>query len=305
MAEGVQTRTPTLLQASELAHTLVLRTAPNGIRYTSFGDTNLDDADLTRIVQAVPAAIAPALTDRVFYFVPLALAEAPAENHPEHADPLRPRASEPTLIASVFTSELSDEAICHRNVRVPATLLEPAHEGVFISARLLQDQFALAFEFFINVGHAFATAAGIPESFAALVWEQALADVRGETSQDAFEARTEALAGRTPTASPSRAFGERRNADSSRNPDSNRHPGKARTEPAFNEKARLEFVESAFADALAIYQLSLAVDFDYSELREREYPLLAPASLAQRLRLIAQLFPPNSGYEFSIRYRRR
>ena len=303
MAEGVQTRTPTLLHASELAQTLVLRTAPNGIRYTTFGDTHLDDADLARVVQAVPAAIAPALADRVFYFVPLALAETSAETHPEHLDPILPRVPEPTLIAPIFDSDLSDEAICHRNVRVPATLLEPAHEGVFISARLLQDQFALAFEFFINVGHAFASAAGIPDSFATLAWDQALADIRGETSQDAFESRTEALAGRTP--GPSRTFGEKRNAASSRNAESNRNQPVTRPEPAFNEKARLEFTESAFADALAIYQLSLAVDFDYSELREREYPLLAPAALAHRLRLIAQLFPPNPAYEFSIRYRRR
>ena len=74
---------------------------------------------------------------------------------------------------------------------------------------------------------------------------------------------------------------------------------------AHDEKAKLEFIESAYADALAIYQLSLAVDFDYSELREREYPLIAPAALAERLRLIAQLFPPNPGYDFDIRYRRR
>ena len=39
--------------------------------------------------------------------------------------------------------------------------------------------------------------------------------------------------------------------------------------------------------------------------REREYPLLAPAALAERLRLMAELFPPNEGYTFSIRYRRR
>ena len=44
---------------------------------------------------------------------------------------------------------------------------------------------------------------------------------------------------------------------------------------------------------------------DYAELREREYPLLAPAALAERLRLMAQMFPPNDGFEFSIRYRRR
>ena len=46
-----------------------------------------------------------------------------------------------------------------------------------------------------------------------------------------------------------------------------------------DEKARNNFLEAAFSDAVAIYQLSLAVDFDYSELREREYPLLAPQAL--------------------------
>jgi len=51
--------------------------------------------------------------------------------------------------------------------------------------------------------------------------------------------------------------------------------------------------------------LSLALDFDYSELREREYPLLAPAALSARLRTVAELFPPNPGYEFAVRYRRR
>ena len=65
------------------------------------------------------------------------------------------------------------------------------------------------------------------------------------------------------------------------------------------------FVESAFSAALAIYLLSLALDVDYSELRERDYPLLAPGSLAERLRLVAELFPPNVGYEFAVRYRRR
>ena len=77
------------------------------------------------------------------------------------------------------------------------------------------------------------------------------------------------------------------------------------TAPAPTKKPNPSSSTSAFSDALAIYLLSLAVDFDYSELREREYPLLAPAALAERLRLVAHLFPPNPGYEFSIRYRRR
>ena len=72
-----------------------------------------------------------------------------------------------------------------------------------------------------------------------------------------------------------------------------------------DEKARGEFLEAAFADAIAVYLLSLTLDVDYYELREREYPLLAPRQLGERLRKVADLFPPNPGYEFAIRYRRR
>jgi hypothetical protein len=46
------------------------------------------------------------------------------------------------------------------------------------------------------------------------------------------------------------------------------------------------------------------VDFDYADLREREYPLLAPQALAERLRAVAALFPANAGYEFQVLYRR-
>ncbi len=271
MADGIHSSTGTLVPAPELAHTLALRDAPNGLRFSSFGETRIADSELARIVAAVPASIAPALAARAFYFVPLALPDA---------DPTRsgaPRGpSDRTLISPAYTPELSDEAMCHRIAQVPAFPGEPAHEGIFISAALLRDTFALAFEFFINVAHLFAAEAGVPESFSTLAWSQALADTRGETSQDAHEARATALAHQK---EPARA-----------------HP---------DEKAKSEFLEAAFADALAIYLLSLAVDFDYSELREREYPLLAPAALAERLRLVARLFPHNSGYEFSIRYRRR
>jgi hypothetical protein len=268
MADGVQPGTPapasTLLPAAELAVSLTLTSAPNGVRYASFGETTIADSELDRIVQAVPAAIAPALSARAFYFVPLAI--------PESGQP----GSAHTVVSPIYTQDLADEAICHRNVQVPATASLPAHDAIFISAKLLRDQFALAFEFFINVGHIFSDTAGIPEEFSALAWKQALADVRGETSQDAFESRTQAL-GSQNSAGPAR----------------------------IDEKARTEFLEAAFADSVAIYLLSLAVDFDYAELREREYPLLAPNALADRLRLMARLFPPNTGYEFSIRYRRR
>jgi hypothetical protein len=255
MAEGVQSD---LVQAAQVIHEAEVRHAANGIRYASFGDNHLDGRDLERMVQAVPLAVAGALTRKTYYFVPLALSDR--------------RGTEATLVAPAYTAELGDQAICHRNVTHDGT------EGVFISTRLLGDRFALAFEFFINVGHAFVDVIGVPEAFDQLVWSQALADVRGETSLDAWESRNLALAGKT-----------------------ERIDGK----PAIDEKARNSFLESAFSDSVAIYQLSLSVDFDYSELREREYPLLAPQALADRLRLVARLFPPNPTYEFAIRYRRR
>ena len=55
---------------------------------------------------------------------------------------------------------------------------------------------------------------------------------------------------------------------------------------------------AAFADAIAVYTLTLYLDVDYAELRERDYPLLAPNALAERLRKMNELFPPNPGYEF-------
>lgn len=258
MAENVQNGVDGLVQAAHVARETAARKAPNGIHYASFGDTNIADPDLDRMVQAVPSPIAAALGRKTYYFVPLALSEG--------------RGGETTMIASTYTAELGDQAICHRNVALDST------EGVFISTRLLGDRFALAFEFFINVGHAFVDAAGVPDDFNDLVWNQALADVRGETSQDAWESRNLALAAR---------------------------PDKIGGKPAVDEKAKSSFLEAAFSDAIAIYQLSLAVDFDYSELREREYPLLAPQPLAERLRLAARLFPPNPNYDFAIRYRRR
>ena len=185
------------------------------------------------------------------------------------------------MVAPAYTVELAELAICHRNVALGpgAVGSDTVREGVFISTRLLSDRFSLAFEFFINVGHAFVDEAGVSESFAEMAWSQAMADVRGETSQDAWESRSLAIGG-----------GENAMRD-----------GK----PRIDEKARTDFLEAAFSDAVAIYLLSLAVDFDYSELREREYPLLAPQALGERLRLMAKLFPPNADYEFAIRYRRR
>jgi hypothetical protein len=268
MAKGLESGVA--VSAIEVARTTPAQLAANGMRYASFGDISLMPVDLDRLVLAVPATIAAALVGKTWYFVPLALTEARAEGA------LRRPSGEETMIALAYTAELAEFAICHRNVDLPASD-EPASEGVFISTRLLADRFALAFEFFINVGHAFVDHAGVPAMFSDLVWNHAVADVRGETSQDAWECRANAVGTGSAT------------------------EGKR----GVDEKAKLEYVEAAFSDAIAIYLLSLALDFDYSELREREYPLLAPGALAERLRLTARLFPPAAPYEFAVRYRRR
>ncbi|WP_263382904.1 hypothetical protein [Granulicella arctica] len=277
MADGVQDGPQVvdgssgIVPAAQVAQLTPAAQAPNGIRYANYGQNNLAAGELERIVQAVPATVAAALNSKVYYFVPLALSGS-AEGR-EHRG-----GTEETMIATAYTPELGDQAICHRNVPIGSD------DGVFISTRLLNDRFALAFEFFINVGHAFVETAGVPEAFNKLVWDQALKDVRGETSQDAWESRSQSLV--KPHMGP--LTGDN-----------------TTTRPSVDEKAKSEYLEAAFADAVAIYQLSLSVDFNYSELREREYPLLAPQPLAERLRLAARLFPPNPGYEFAIRYRRR
>lgn len=240
-----------LWHAEKVATQVTVLTAPNGIRYASWGENRISDADLERLVGAVPAALSGALNQRAYYFVPLAIADTGE-----------------TMVAPTYSVELGDRAVCHRNASFGAT------QAVFLSTRLVEDRFGLAFEFFINVAHNFVEAAGVPDSFSSLVWSQAEAQVRGETSQDAWESR--------------------RRAEDSR-----------RGQNTVDERARNSFFESSFSDALAVYMLSLSLDFDYHDLREREYPLLAPAALAERLRHVAGLFPANEGYEFQIHYRRK
>jgi hypothetical protein len=268
-----------LLPASQIAQQTAVIASPNGIFYGSFGDTHLAEPDLARVVQAVPAGIARALAKHAYYFVPLTIAD-----------------EEEVLIAPAYSVDLGDRAVCHRNVEFESA------EITFISTRLMQDRFALAFEFFINAGHQFVDAAGVPESFGNLVWAQAVAQVRGETSQDAWESRRRAL---DRNAAPNSEFGADRPGSRKRDHNAIREATAMPAEAAVDEKAKNSYLESAFADAIAIYLLSLMIDFDYADLREREYPLIAAPALAERLRHIAQLFPPNAGYEFQILYRRR
>ena len=254
--------TPATLPADQVSAASTIAEAPNGVHYAAWGETRVGHADLERLVGAVPRTLAPAIAKRVYFFVPLVIAEGAGDNA--------------AIVAPGYTVDLGDRAICHRNVTL--NIQSSAVEAVFLSTRLVEDRFGLAFEFFINVAHNFVDAVGVPESFAALAWSQAQAGVRGETSQDAWETRRRALDPVT-------------NAEGAPMP--------------LDERARKNYEESAFSDALAIYMLSLSLDFDYHDLREREYPLLAAPSLAERLRHIATLFPANEGYEFQILYRRK
>jgi hypothetical protein len=221
--------------------------APNGVCYASSGEIAVNSFDLERMVAAVPTRIATALERKAYYFVPLTVS---------HGDE--------TLIADRYDVALSDNAVCHRNLTLGDS------QCVFISTRLMDDKFSVAFEFYINVGHALVERAGVSEDFSQLAWSQVESGIRGETSLDAWEARKLATAD---------------------GPDAERY--------------KTEYFEATFSDTISIYLLSLYLDVDYYDLRERDYPLLAPSALAERLRKVAELFPPNSGFEFAVLYKRR
>src|ERR1022692_3966274 len=236
------TRTP-----AEVVRLAPVSQASNGICYAVMGEVTNGARDVERMVTAVPRTVAAALSRKAYYFVPLTL-----------------NLDEETMIADRYDVQLADSAICHRNHTLGDS------QCVFISTRLMEDSFAIAFEFFINVGHNFVEKVGVAQEFSDLVWKQVEDKVRGETSMDAYELRKIAT-----TSSPEA------------------------------EKAKHEYLQAAFADAIAVYTLSLYLDVDYQELRERDYPLLAPNALAERLRKVNELFPPNPGYDFAVYHRRR
>src|ERR1700758_827062 len=241
-AASAITRSP-----AEVVRLTPVSQASNGICYAAAGEIAFNSFDLERMVAAVPTRIATALERKAYYFVPLTVS---------HGDE--------TVIADRYDVALSDNAVCHRNLNLGDA------QCVFISTRLMDDKFSVAFEFYINVGHALVERAGVSQAFADLAWQQVEAGVRGETSLDAWEARKFATA---------------------HGPDA--------------EKFKNEYLSSSFADAVSIYLLALYLDVDYYDLRERDYPLLAPAPMGERLRKVAEIFPPNTGFEFNIYYRRR
>src|SRR6266853_2346347 len=221
--------------------------APNGICYAISGEITISEADLERMVAAVPRSAASALERKAYYFVPLTVSHG-----------------EETLIAARYDATLSDNAVCHRNLNLGDS------QCVFISTRLMDDKFSVAFEFYINVGHALVERVGVSSDFSELAWKQVEAGIRGETSLDAWEARKLAT-GDLPDA----------------------------------ERYKNEYFEATFSDTISIYLLSLYLDVDYYDLRERDYPMLAPTALAERLRKVAEMFPPNPGADFEILYKRR
>jgi hypothetical protein len=242
-----QTASAITRSPAEIVRTTPVSQAANGICYARAGEVALAENDLERMIAAVPVAAAAALTRKAYYFVPLTVSQG-----------------DETLIADRYDVALSDSAVCHRNLNLGDA------QCVFISTRLLDDKFSVAFEFYINVGHALVERAGVAQDFAEMAWQQVESRVRGETSLDAWESRKLAT---------------------SPGPDA--------------EKYKNEYLAATFADAISIYLLSLNLDVDYYDLRERDYPLLAPTPLAERLRKIAEIFPPNPGFEFNIYYRRR
>jgi hypothetical protein len=237
----------TTLTPAEVVRQTPVSQASNGVCYAVMSNTTIPASDVERMVAAVPTPVAAALTRKAYYFVPLTVGQG-----------------DDTLIADRYDVALSDQAVCHRNLNLGDS------QCVFISSRLMDDKFSLAFEFFINVAHAFVERAGVPEAFSDLVWKQVEERLRGETGLDAWEFRKAATSNTGET-----------------------------------ERAKNEYFAATFADAIAIYMLSTFTDVDYYDLREREYPLLAPNALSERLRKVADMFPPNSGFEFNVFYRRR
>lgn len=236
------TRTP-----AEVVRQSPVTQAANGVCYAVSGEIPVSAHDLERMVAAVPSSAAAALQRKAYYFVPLTVNQG-----------------DETVIADRYDVALSDNAVCHRNLNLGDA------QCVFISTRLMDDKFSVAFEFFINVGHAVVERAGVSQAFADLVWKQVEANVRGETSLDAWESRKLAT-----------GLG----------PDTEKHKN--------------EYFAATFSDAISVYLLSLYLDVDYYDLRERDYPLLAPAAMAERLRKVAELFPANPGFEFAVYYKRR
>src|SRR5215469_8344607 len=118
------TRTP-----AEVVRLAPVSQAPNGICYAMMGEVTNAVRDIERMVGAIPRTIAAALSRKAYYFVPLTVSQG-----------------DETLIADRYDVALSDQAVCHRNINAGDS------QCVFISTRLMDDRFSVAFELYINVG---------------------------------------------------------------------------------------------------------------------------------------------------------
>ena len=123
-ATPVITRPP-----AEVVRQTPVSQAPNGICYAIAGEMTVSASDLERMVAAVPVTAAAALQRKAYYFVPLTVNQG-----------------DETVIADRYDVALSDNAVCHRNLDLGDS------QCVFISTRLMDDKFSVAFEFYINVG---------------------------------------------------------------------------------------------------------------------------------------------------------
>src|SRR5258706_13750789 len=119
MSQAVQAETR---PASEVIRVAPVSQAANGVCYASTGELPIPAPDLEHMVALVPRAIAAALERKAYYFVPLTVSQG-----------------DETVIADRYDVALSDQAVCHRNFTVGDS------QCVFISTRLMEDKFSIAF----------------------------------------------------------------------------------------------------------------------------------------------------------------
>src|SRR3954452_8940556 len=146
MTESVKAETHTPAEILRLAP---VQQAANGVCYAHSGEITVSSSELERMVSAAPTAIAAALERKAYYFVPLTVSQG-----------------DETVIADRYDVTLSDNAVCHRNLTLGDS------QCVFISTRLMDDKFSVAFEFYINVAHAVVERAGVSSTFSDLAWKQ-------------------------------------------------------------------------------------------------------------------------------------
>ena len=171
------------------------------------------------MIAAVPDPIAASLTRKAYYFVPLTVNQG-----------------DETVIADRYDVALSDNAVCHRNLNIGDA------QCVFISTRLMDDKFSVAFEFYINVGHALVERAGVSQEF------------------------------RRPGLAASRSWCARRDVARRLGSTQVGHRSWSR----MRRNSRTNILRPALRMRFRFICFRFYLDVDYYDLRERDYPLLAP-----------------------------